>query len=275
MANSRGTVATGNPRKATAAALQAYVLHHYDWRESSLILDLFTRERGRVIVVAKGAKRPYSQLRPVLLPFQRISVQLGRAPADDAAEVHLLRTAEWAGGVPTVAGGALFRGFYLNELLMKLLARQDPHETLFDAYRHTLPALSGDESPATTAALRAFELVLLRETGVLPELHCVTQTRAALVPQRHYGLHADSGLTDRGTATPAHGAQDSVPGQVWLALHAALTAGDLGALQTACLPALPALRQQLRALLQYHLGHAALRTRQVMLEVQRLMESPR
>jgi DNA repair protein RecO (recombination protein O) len=254
-------------RRPASAPLQAFVLHRYDWSETSLILDLFTRERGRVVVVAKGAKRPYSQLRPVLLPFQRIHVLLGRAPSDESSEVHTLRTAEWAGGVPTVAGAALFRGFYLNELLLKLLARQDPHETLFDAYAQTLPALGGDENPASSAALRAFELVLLRETGVLPELDRVTPTLAPLAPAGRYGLLAEHGLTE--------GGPDPLDGRTLLALRAALQAGDLAALQAACLQALPALRPQLRALLQYHLGHAVLRTRQVMLEVQRLMEAPR
>ena len=61
-----------------APALSAFVLHRYDWSESSLILDVFTRERGRLIVVAKGAKRPHSQLRSVLLPFQRFHAVLGR-----------------------------------------------------------------------------------------------------------------------------------------------------------------------------------------------------
>ena len=63
-------------RRAAAAPLQAFVLHQYDWSETSLIVELFTRERGRVAVVAKGAKRRYSQLRPVLLPFQRLWIQL-------------------------------------------------------------------------------------------------------------------------------------------------------------------------------------------------------
>ena len=93
------------PAVAKGGPLLAYVLHHYDWSETSLIIDLFTRERGRVAVAAKGAKRPYSQLRSVLLPFQRLNVQLGKAPKDEAAEVHTLRSAEWAGGVP-MAGGA-------------------------------------------------------------------------------------------------------------------------------------------------------------------------
>jgi DNA repair protein RecO (recombination protein O) len=254
-------------RRTAATPVAAYVLHRYDWSESSLILELFTRERGRVVVVAKGAKRPYSQLRPVLLPFQRVNVLLGRPPGDEGSEVQLLRSAEWAGGVPVLHGGALFRGFYLNELLLKLLARQDPHAALFDAYAQTLPALAGDENPASTAALRAFELVLLRETGVLPELDRVTHTLTPLAPAGRYHLQADVGVGEGGA--------DAVHGRTLLALQAALAAGDLGALQAACLGALPALRVQLRALLQYHLGHTVLRTRQVMLEVQRLMEPPR
>ena len=126
-----------------SAALTAYVLHRYDWSESSLILDVFTREQGRIAVAAKGAKRPYSQLRAVLLPFQRISLGLGRAPSDESeSEVHNLRAAEWAGGPPMLSGAALFSGFYLNELLMRLLPRDDPHERLFDAYAESLRCLA-------------------------------------------------------------------------------------------------------------------------------------
>jgi DNA repair protein RecO (recombination protein O) len=253
-------------RRAPNAPLQAYVLHRYDWSETSLILELFTRERGRVAVVAKGAKRPYSQLRPVLIPFQRITVHLGRPPGDEHAELHTLRSAEWGGGTPSLAGGALFRGFYANELLLKLLARQDPHPALFDAYALTLPGLGGGEAQAA-AALRAFELLLLRETGVLPALDHVGSTLAALEPAGHYSLQAEAGV--------AVGGSDAVEGRVLVALGRALVAGDLAALQAACLPALPALRLQLRQLLQYHLGHAVLRTRQVMLEVQRLTEASR
>ena len=83
------------PKRITAEP--AYVLHRYDWSESSLILDAFTRHQGRVALVAKGAKRPYSQLRPVLMPFQRLTLGFGVKRSDDA-EVWLLRQAEWAGG---------------------------------------------------------------------------------------------------------------------------------------------------------------------------------
>src|SRR5574343_1064553 len=111
-------------RAASRPGTAAYVLHSHDWSESSLILELFTRDHGRVVAIAKGAKRPYSQLRPVLMPFQRIAVGFGSKRGDDA-DVWLLRQAEWAGGPAFCGGDALLPGFYLNALLMKLLPRPD------------------------------------------------------------------------------------------------------------------------------------------------------
>ncbi|MEY3474012.1 MAG: hypothetical protein RL087_470, partial [Pseudomonadota bacterium] len=180
-----------------AAPLAAFVLHRYDWSESSLIVDLFTRERGRIAVAAKGARRPTSQLRAVLLPFQRVGVTLGKAPADPAAEIFTLRQAEWAGGPPLATGPAMFSGFHLNELLIRLTARQDPHPALFDVYAATLPALGAGEDPRTQAALRAFELWLLRETGVLPELTRVTLTLQPLRegPGPGYQLRPEAGVS--------------------------------------------------------------------------------
>ena len=247
------------------APLSAYVLHRYDWSESSLILDMFTREQGRLAVAAKGAKRPYSQLRSVLLPFQRINLVLGRAPAGEASsEVQTLRSAEWAGGAAMLTGAHLFSGFYLNELLMKLLARHDPHAALFDAYAQTLPSLVSTEDAAVEAALRAFELRLLKEIGLLPELSQVTLTQQPVQAERRYTLLAEAGV-----AAPRAGEAD-VPGNTLIMLQAALEHGSLAALQQACEPVLPALKTQLRGLLHYHLGGAPLRTRQVMMELQNL-----
>src|SRR6186713_601689 len=176
--------------RGAAPALAAYVMHRYDWSESSLIVDLFTRELGRVVVAAKGAKRPTSQLRAVLRPFQRIQASLGRTA--QGAEVHNLRGAEWAGGMPLAGGDALFSGFYLNELLMKLLAREDPHPPLWDAYAATLSQLGGADE---AAALRGFELRLLREIGLLPDLTRVTATQAPVHPSAAYALRPDAGVT--------------------------------------------------------------------------------
>lgn len=247
------------------ATLTAFVLHRYDWSESSLILDLFTREQGRLGVIAKGAKRPYSQLRSVLLPFQRIQVSLGRAPKTDStgeptSEVQTLRAAEWAGGSAMLTGAALFSGFYLNELLMKLLARSDAHPALFDIYAGTLSALGGNDE----AALRAFEVSLLKEIGLLPDLSLVTLTQEAVRGEQRYALLPEAGVGAPRASDPA------LPGSVLIGLQAALEHGSVPALQQACALALPELKAALRSLLHYHLGSPVLRTRQVMLDVQAL-----
>ena len=245
------------------APLTAYVLHHYDWSESSLILDLFTREQGRLAVAAKGAKKPHSNFRSVLLPFQRIHVSLsGTAAKDESSnsEVQTLRGAEWAGGAAMLTGAALFSGFYLNELLMKLLARHDPHEVLFDAYALTLPELASSDETGGQAALRAFELTLLQQSGLLPDLSVVTQTQQPVRSDRRYGLLPESGVVDDG----------ELGGDTLIGVQAALQHGSLPALQLACRQALPELKGALRGMIQHQLGNATLRTRQVMMDVQNL-----
>jgi DNA repair protein RecO (recombination protein O) len=246
------------------AVQQAYVLHQHDWSESSLILDLFTRESGRVAVAAKGAKRPYSQLRAVLLPLQRISVSLSKPAKADGGEVQTLRTAEWGGGATMPAGAALFSGYYLNELLMKLLARHDPHPRLFDAYADTLAVLAEGD-----AALRAFELRLLLELGLLPDLSVVATTQAAIDPARRYQLSPEAGVI-------APTSDASLPGTLLIQLQAALLHGSMAALRQAC-AAEPqdqktGLKTTLRGLLHYHLGHQPLRTRALMVDVQNLLD---
>jgi DNA repair protein RecO (recombination protein O) len=251
--------------RAAAPAHAAYVLHRYDWSESSVIVDLFTREAGRVAVAAKGAKRPTSNLRAVLIPFQRIHVALARTARDDAAasDIRTLRSAEWGGGTPLRGGEALLAGFYLNELLMMLLARDDPHPALWDAYGATLPHLgSADEA----AALRAFELTLLGQTGHLPDLARSTSTQHGVEVARAYVVRPEVGLV------PAGASDDSaITGTHWLALQSALDLGDIAVLRGACAAIEPALRRQLRQCLAYHLGGAPLRTREVVRELQPLL----
>ncbi len=255
------------PAAARAATpLPAYVLHSYDWSETSLIVELFTRSQGRLVVAAKGAKRPTSQLRGVLLPFQPLQVLLGKAPADEQAEIFNLRSAEWLGGSPLLAPAALMAGFYVNELLLKLLARQDPHPGLFDAYAAALAALGAlGEGQTESVALRAFELSLLHELGLLPDLAQDTQTAQPLQAQARYQLLADGGLQ----AVPV-AAREGLPGSAWTGIAAALLHGAPAALQAACAPVAGALRVPLRGLLHYHLGHATLRTRQVLQGLQKL-----
>ncbi len=262
----RAPTARGTGAGRASAPLAAYVLHRYDWSESSVIVDVFTREQGRLAVAAKGAKRPYSQLRGVLLPFQRLQVSLGRAAASEeaASEVQNLRGAEWGGGAAMLTGAALFNGFYLNELLLKLLARHDPHAALFDAYASTLPELTSGDEAEVQAALRAFELTLLQEIGLLPDLSVVTLTQQPVRATQRYALSPDSGVG------VARGADGELSGAALIGLQAALVHGSLAALRHACRNDLPALKAGLRAMIRQHLGAAGLRTRQLMLELQSL-----
>src|SRR3954470_14213518 len=217
--------------RRTTTPLDGFVLHRYDWSETSLILDLFTRSRGRVAVAAKGAKRPYSQLRSVLLPFQRIAATIGRQAEDAQPDVVTLRGAEWAGldATPILPPARLFAGFYLNELLMKLLARGDAHPALFDAYAATLRSLAVSDDFSEQIGLRAFELVLLKAIGLLPELDRVTATQQRLAPAGAYQWLGGRGVVDADARQPAA----RLPGGDLLAIAAALRDDDLGALHVA------------------------------------------
>jgi len=241
----------------------AFVLHHYDWSESSLILEVFTRHLGRVALVAKGAKRPTSQLRAVLLPLQPILVSFG-----GEGEIRTLKSAEWAGGHVMPTGDALLSGYYLNELLMRLLARDDPHTAVFDIYRQTVKVLSSGLDNTTAPLLRGFELLLLQDIGFLPDMSLQTFTLQPLLADKSYALLAEAGLR---TSTQA----PSLRGEQWLQLHAALDSADaLTALLRVCAEwpteDRTGLQTQLRNLLHYHCGVNSLRTRQVMMELQAL-----
>ena len=243
----------------------AYVLHRYDWSESSLILEVFTRHRGRTALVAKGAKRPSSNFRPVLLPLQPLQLSWTQA-ASDSAEIHPLKGAEWVGGHTMPTGEALLSGLYLNELLMRLLARDDAHSLLFDHYAAVVRILATEHGEVLEPLLRSFELLLLREVGLLPALDVQTLALAPLEPQGRYALVAEAGLR----AVPA-AERASLSGAQWLLLHAALRDGvPFTTLLRECAAVAGELKPQLRGLLQYHCGHPVLRTRQFMMDLKSL-----
>jgi DNA repair protein RecO (recombination protein O) len=239
----------------------AYVLHRYDWSESSLILEVFTRHHGRMALVAKGAKRPSSGFRPVLLPLQPLRLSFG-----GDAEIRTLRGAEWVGGHVMPTGGALLSGYYLNELLLKLLARDDPHPALFDIYALVTEVMASGHGELLQSALRTFELLLLREIGLLPLLDAQTLTLGALEPDARYSLVPEGGLRQTAASDPA-----SLSGAQWAGLQAAL-AGSAPFTTTlgACAAVMAELKPQLRALLNYHCGVGTLRTRQMMIDLQSL-----
>lgn len=239
----------------------AYVLHRYDWSESSLILEVFTRHHGRIALVAKGAKKPSSSFRPILLPLQPLHVAFG-----GDAEIRTLKAAEWQGGHVMPTGDALMSGYYLNELLLTLLARDDPHPALFDVYAKVVQIIASDHGEVLQSALRAFELLLLREIGVLPLLDTQTMTLAALDPGACYSLVPEGGLRQTNASERA-----SLNGAQWLALQRSL--GDRApftATLRACSEVMAELKPQLRTLLNYHCGVSTLRTRQMMIDLQSL-----
>lgn len=242
----------------------AFVLHRYDWSETSLVLEVFTRHHGRIALVAKGVKRPTSQFRPVLLPLQPLHVSW-----TGDAEVRTLKSAQWQGGHVMPTGEALISGSYLNELLMRLLARDDPHASLFDHFALAVQLLA-EKGDAQQVILRAFELLLLRDVGLLPDFSQEANTLTPLDSDGLYVLTPESGLR------PAHD-DDAHPlsGEQWLGLQAAMD-GPVPFITTlrACAGALQALRPQLRHLLHYHCGVRVFKTRQLMLDVQ-AMTRPR
>jgi DNA repair protein RecO (recombination protein O) len=240
----------------------AFVLHRYDWSESSLILEVFTRHHGRVALVAKGAKRPSSNFRPVLLPLQLLHVAFG-----GDAEIRTLKGAEWMGGQVMPTGDALLAGYYLNELILRLLARDDPHPRLFDAYAGTVAVLASEHGEALEPALRTFELLLLREIGVLPSLDSQTLTLAPLDDDARYGLVAEAGLIAIGDEDERPG----LPGAQWLALQRALdNMAPFSATLREAASAMVELKPMLRTLLHYHCGVGTLRTRQMLVDLQSL-----
>jgi len=242
----------------------AFVLHSHDWSESSLILEVFSRRHGRVALVAKGVKRPTSQFRPVLLPLQALRLAWG-----GDAEVRTLKAAHWQGGHAMPVGEALLAGFYLNELLLRLLARDDPHPELFDHYLQAVAVLARGGSLAP--CLRAFELLLLREAGFLPALGEEGGSLAVLDPMALYTLRPEAGLQH-----PVQAEQDACRGTFWLQLQDALDGpAALEQVSLVCADENhgPALRRQLRHLLHYHSGVRAFQTRRLLTELQQLAAS--
>jgi DNA repair protein RecO (recombination protein O) len=231
----------------------AFVLHSYPWRETSLIVDVLTRDHGRMALVARGAKRPTSQFRGLLAPFAPIAVSWsGRA------EIKSLVRAEWVGGLAPLRGDELLSAFYLNELLVRLLARGDPHEALFFAYARALHDLSLD-SARRQRALRGFELDLLREIGVAPSFETALDG-AGIDPAAWYRVDPEQGVLE--VAEPAAGhAGYCVRGHTMQAL----ARRDLEAIAQA-----PDARALLRQLIGYHLRGRPLNTQRILADLRKL-----
>ncbi|KNC10246.1 DNA repair protein RecO [Klebsiella sp. RIT-PI-d] len=145
---------------------RAFVLHSRPWSETSLMLDVFTEESGRVRLVAKGARAKRSNLKGTLQPFTPLLVRFG-----GRGEVKTLRSAEAVSLALPLSGITLYSGLYVNELLARVLEHETRFSDLFFDYLYCLQALAAADSPEP--ALRRFELALLGHLGYgLDFLHC-------------------------------------------------------------------------------------------------------
>jgi DNA repair protein RecO (recombination protein O) len=248
----RAAVVAGRRRSSDARVEHqpAFVLHTYPWRETSLIVEALTRDHGRVALVARGAKRRTSQLRGLLSPFSALALAWsGRG------EVKTLIRAEWTGGLVPLRGDALLAGFYLNELIVRLLARADAHPQLFGAYARALRALAGDEA-RLESALRAFEFELLREIGYLPAFDVCADGEPVTAGAR-YRVDPQCGLVLVERDIEAV----SVAGAVALAMAAGNFAEPGVATEA---------RAMLRLIIRYHLDGRPLNTRRILQDLKEL-----
>jgi DNA repair protein RecO (recombination protein O) len=237
--------------KSRQDAQPAFVLRSYPFRETSLIIEAFARDHGRIGLVARGARRPKSSLRGVLLPFQPLLLSwAGRG------ELLTLIRAEWLGGYTPLRGQALICGFYLNELLLRLVPRADPHDGLFSVYENALAELAA--GAAHEAALRKFEIGLLRELGYAVVLDREVEEGEPVARESTYVYVVEHGPV-RTVSAPGKGVELS--GQTLIDMQS----GDFTSTVT---------QQQskllMRTLINHYLGDQVLHTRQLLRDLQQL-----
>ncbi len=234
-----------NPRRIEREP--AFLLHARPYRETSVLLEALCANHGRVGLVARGVRSERPRWpRGLLEPFQALSIGFqGRG------ELAQLTAVDTEAVLPRLEGERLLCGLYVNELTLRLLARDDPHPALFDAYRDCLVALHGDASAAWT--LRRYECGLLGALGYAPSLTHDVDGRP-LVAAQDYRLDPERG---------AARANSSGVGDRWF-----FTGAQLLALHADLEPE-PALLRGLRrltsVLLRPHLGDRALRSTQLLL----------
>jgi len=165
----------------------AYILHTWAYRETSLLLEVFTKDHGRLGVLAKGVRKPKSRARGLLQPF--VPLLIG---ASGRGDLLVLKDYESFGALPYLTGRRLISAFYLNELMMRLLQRFDPNLDLFAGYTIAIAALA-DEKQSIEPILRIFEKVLLKTLGYELQLIKEAKTGEAVEPQKLYRYEPEEG----------------------------------------------------------------------------------
>ncbi|MDO5073459.1 MAG: DNA repair protein RecO [Neisseria animaloris] len=192
----------------------AFLLTAKPWRESSLWVEVFSRSYGRVALLARSARKRQSELRGVLVPFVPMS-----ASWYGSQELKTLHRAEWLGGWRQPQGRALFSGLYVNELVYKLTAREDPHPALYDALHAVMQTIANEANHV--AALRRFEWTLLTELGFAPDLQ-QDEHGGAVTADRRYWLcpeHAPLLFEEAGSLPPGEAQGVAVDGSSLIQLR--------------------------------------------------------
>ena len=247
-----GAIVTGQSQSSRRDHQPAFILHSYPFRETSLVVESYTRDHGRVAVVARGARRPRSALRGVLLAFQPLLLSW-----TGKSELRTLISAEWQGTYAPLRGESLICGFYLNELLLRLLPRDDPHEGLYAVYRDALAALAAGAGQA--AVLRRFELTFLAELGYAVMLDRDADSGAPIAAEESYVYVIERGPIPAAARTAENGVE--LTGRTLLDMQC----GDFGNSAT---------QQQskalMRTLINHYLGTQVLHTRQLLRDLHEL-----
>ncbi|MDH5231533.1 MAG: DNA repair protein RecO [Gammaproteobacteria bacterium] len=229
----------------------AYILHNHAYAESSVLLDVFTRDFGRVSLIAKGAKRPRSSFRGILQAFQPLLISWR-----GKGQVHTLVHAEIDSSLNTLPAKTMMSAFYLNELVMRLCHQGEAMDTVFSRYGDSILALSNPDV-AIEAILRSFEKVLISELGYQLVLHNDAESGEVIQSQNYYRYVPDKG--------PVQVSSDSVQGLV-------ITGESLLALQSDSYDnprCLKDIKRLMRFVLTPLLGHKPLRSRELYRALQR------
>ena len=163
-----------------------YILHHRPFRDTSQLLDVFTREHGKLALVARGSRAAKSRLRGILRPFQPL-----RLSWFIRSDLGTLTGAEIDGAPTALTGDALLSAYYVNELVLNLLHRHDPQPEIFDNYARTISALNASVSLAAT--LRVFEIELLRLLGYALNLEFDAIDSELLADESYYDYRVEQG----------------------------------------------------------------------------------
>lgn len=230
-------------RSERVSLAPAYLLHQRPWRETSRVLEIWSRDHGRLGLVARGVRRPRAPQRSLLQPFTPLLMSWSQR-----TELGNLGAVEATGVAPALRGKPLLAAFYINELLLRLLPRQDAHPDLYAVYAGTLLALAG---PKPAASLRLFEVQLLAAIGYGLSL-AQTDTGEPVDPDTEYLYDLDAGPRP---ASGREGPGVPVSGRTLLALQR-VNLDDADDLKAA--------KRLLAAALQRHLDGRALKTSGVM-----------